>query len=190
MRAPSSVEIVEQGKAYTVTDSGLCCARCYASHGLVCTLAYRYAPTWGFTSRLRWVETYSCPFCRNEVNEAELRLPISGLPTLIEAGHRFYDRTSGDAFRGATAALVEFPPPPEPATESSPGDGDGQAAQQASLRQQAAAQALPARQIQDQGIRDSVASRVHHALQDPLADAKAATSSFAAMSAASARRGS
>jgi len=125
MRAPSSVEIVKSGQAYTVADSGLTCARCYASHGLVCPLAYRYAPTWGFTGRPRprWVETFTCGFCRNEINEPDLRLPIAALPTLIAAGNRFYDRASGDLFEGMLIPLVEFPPPPEPAPGPDPSPG-------------------------------------------------------------------
>ena len=110
MAVPTTAEIVASSFAYTVLDSGLCCARCYSSHGLVCTLVYRYAPTWGLSGRRepRWVETFACPFCRNEINEVELRLPISLLPILVEMGGRFYDRLTGDV----------FPPPPTAPTPS------------------------------------------------------------------------
>ena len=120
MSIPSTAEIVASGFAYTVVDSGLCCARCYLSHGLVCTLTYRYAPTWSMSGRRdpRWVETFACPFCRNEINEVELRLPIRLLPSLVETGGRFYDRLTGESFPAPPEAPA--PAPEEPAPPSNP----------------------------------------------------------------------
>ena len=100
MSVLSSSEIVKTGQAYVVCESGLCCARCYLSHGLICELVYRYAPTWGFTGRPkpRWVETFSCSFCRNEISEVEARLPIAALFLLVEVGGTFYDRDTRESF--------------------------------------------------------------------------------------------
>jgi hypothetical protein len=131
MSVLSSSEIVKTGQAYVVRESGLCCARCYASHGLICELVYRYAPTWGFSGRPkpRWVETFSCAFCRNEINQVESRLPIHALALLVEVGGSFYDRDTREAFLAypelhPTPVYVEPPPEVTPLPPDTPRASD------------------------------------------------------------------
>lgn len=112
MPLPTSDSIIASGQAFVLSDSGLICASCYVSHGLLCMLTYRFAPTWGFTPRVRWVETYSCPFCRHEIHSPEGRLPLSLLPLLVELSGRFYFRATGEPFLPHTPSVSTPPSPP------------------------------------------------------------------------------